>query len=81
MLVVHDDAAHPGVRAARVVDHEVEHVVLVVPADGTVGAGVPQRRLEQGVQEVEAGLVGGEPGARAAHAAEPADGHVAGVGA
>ena len=52
---------------------ELECKVLVEPRDGRV----LERGLEQRVQQVEPGLVGGEPGARLAHAAEPADVDVA----
>ena len=59
------DAVHPAV-----VDQQPGHELLVVPRDLVV----LQRRLEQRVQHVEAGLVGGEPGAHLLHAAERADG-------
>src|SRR5439155_16138980 len=58
--------------AAPVVHQELGHKALVV----TLNRIVLQRRLEERVQHVEAGLVGGEPGALRLHAAERADGHV-----
>ncbi len=52
--------------ATAVIDQQVERVVLVVARDGRE----LQRSLEQGVQYMEAGLVGSEPGALLLHAAE-----------
>ena len=51
------------------VDEEPGDEPLVVPLDRAV----LQRGLEQRVQHVEAGLVGGEPGAHLLHAAERPD--------
>ena len=59
-----DDAVHPAV-----VDEQPGDEPLVVPRHPAV----LQRGLEQRVQHVEAGLVGGEPGAHLLHAAEGAD--------
>ena len=59
-----DDAVHPAV-----VDQQPGDEPLVVARDLVV----LQRGLEQRVQHVEAGLVGGEPGAHLLHAAERAD--------
>ena len=56
-----DDAVHPAV-----VDEQPGDEPLVVARDRVV----LQRGLEQRVQHVEAGLVGGEPGAHLLHAAE-----------
>jgi uncharacterized protein YheU (UPF0270 family) len=52
--------------ATAVIDQQVERVVLVEAGD----RGKLQRGLEQGVQDVEAGLVGGEPGTLLLHAAK-----------
>ena len=63
-----DDALHPAV-----IDQQLRHEPLVVADD----AGVLQRGLEEGVEHVEAGLVGGEPRAHLLHAAERAHGDAA----
>src|SRR6266511_2787956 len=54
------------------VDQQAGHVPLVVARDRRV----LQRGLEQRVQEMEPGLVGGEPGAHLLHAAEGPYGNV-----
>jgi hypothetical protein len=53
---------------APVLDHQVDAEMLVETLDRRI----LDRRLEQRVQHVEAGLVGGEPGALDLHAAEGA---------
>ena len=55
---------------APVLDQQVGGVVLVEALD----AGILQRSLKQGVQDVEPRLVGGEPGTLDLHAAERAHG-------
>ena len=67
---------HHALRAA-VLDHQVDAEVLVEALDRRV----LDRGLEQRVQHVEAGLVGGEPGALDLHAAEGAHVGVAVVAA
>ncbi|MNS91104.1 hypothetical protein D3C72_1251810 [compost metagenome] len=54
---------------AAIVHDEIQTEVLVIALDGRVLDG----GLEQGVQNVETGLVCGEPGARDLHPAETAD--------
>ena len=56
-----------------VIDQQLGDEPLVVADDALV----LERGLEQGVEHVEAGLVGGEPGARLLHAAEGPHGDVA----
>ena len=53
---------------AAIVDEQLRHEPFVVPND----AGVFEGRLEERVQHVEAGLVGGKPRAHLFHAAERA---------
>jgi len=57
--------------AAPVLHQQLRHEVLVEALDALIA----QRSLKQRVQNVEADLVGGEPGALGGHAAEGAGGH------
>jgi hypothetical protein len=53
---------------APVIDQQISGVILIEALD----AGILERGLKQGVQDVETGFVGGEPGALDLHAAERA---------
>ena len=66
--IVANDAA-----ADTVFNQEIEHKMLIEALDGGEGNG----GLEQGVQHVEAGLVGCEPGAGHFHTAETTNVYVA----
>jgi hypothetical protein len=58
--------AHRRALAAAVMDQKLQREPLVVARE----VGMLERRLKQRVQQVEAGLIGGEPGPLAIHAAE-----------
>ena len=68
MNVEANDPLHPSI-----LDQQIEAEVLIETFD----RGVLDGGLEQGVQHVEAGLVGGKPGPRNLHPTEGANVHLA----